>query len=102
MIYAVNVPVRVLCADVDQLRNQRLYAKRLVGDSVAESIAFGHGVQIKGAIPPYLISVHSGLEDHSLATDVEKKNQEPGMVLRNRDDDEDAADPADDAIRFSA
>ena len=54
-VYKITVPVFFLKPDKDQLRNQRLYAKRDVIDSLAESALYGHGFRIKGDIPPYMI-----------------------------------------------
>ena len=54
-VYAVTVFLRELRADKDQLRNQRLFAGREVGDTVVESLVFGHGARIKGSIPLYKI-----------------------------------------------
>lgn len=54
-LYQVEVPVYMLLPDKDQLANQRHYAERSVGNSLAESIIFGHGARVKGKIPPYFI-----------------------------------------------
>jgi hypothetical protein len=58
VVYEVIVPVYLLQADKDQLRNQRAYAGRTVGDSLAESALYGHGFRVKGDIPPYMIKVY--------------------------------------------
>lgn len=53
-IYAVDVPVSRLLPDADQLKNMRYWGeKKGLGNSLAESIAYGHGAQLKGKIPQY-------------------------------------------------
>ena len=54
-VYSVQLPVMLLVPDTDQLKNQRMWAGRDVGDSLAESLAYGHGAQVYGAIEPYRI-----------------------------------------------
>jgi len=54
-VYKVTVPVYFLKPDLDQLRNQRLFAGRNVNDTLGDSAIFGHGFRIKGDIPPYMI-----------------------------------------------
>lgn len=49
-IYGVDFRVGELVADRDQLRNQRVWAQREVKDTLAYSLAFGHGAQVKGAV----------------------------------------------------
>jgi hypothetical protein len=58
VVYEVVVPVYLLQADKDQLNNQRAYAGRNMGDSLAESALYGHGFRVKGDIPPYMIKVY--------------------------------------------
>lgn len=48
-VYAVRVLVRSLRPDLDQLRNQRSVGTE-VGNSLAESIIYGGGARVKGAI----------------------------------------------------
>jgi hypothetical protein len=55
VVYRVEVPVQLLQADKDQLCNQRQYACRDVGNSLAESLIYGHGARVKGSIPQYMI-----------------------------------------------
>ena len=51
-IYAVDVPVNRLIPDADQLRNKRMWGENKdIGRTLADSIAWGHGAQVKGAIP---------------------------------------------------
>jgi len=50
-VYAVNVTARRLLPDTDQLANQRSVGKE-VGNSLAESLAIGHGARVKGAVGP--------------------------------------------------
>lgn len=54
-VYTVEIPVYMLLPDKDQLSNKRQYADVITGDSLAESITHGHGVRVKGKIPPYFI-----------------------------------------------
>lgn len=49
-IYGVDLRVGELVADRDQLRNQRAWARRDVKDTLAHSLAFGHGAQVKGGV----------------------------------------------------
>jgi CMP-2-keto-3-deoxyoctulosonic acid synthetase len=49
-IYAVDVPVSLLKADTDQLNNKRYWGGYKIGNTLAESIAYGHGVRVKGKI----------------------------------------------------
>lgn len=51
-VYAVDVPVSSLSPDVDQLRNQRQWAGRDVKNTLVQSLAYGHGAQHRGSIPP--------------------------------------------------
>lgn len=50
VVYKVSLTIRRLKADTDQLRNQRQFAKRAVGKSLAESLAYGHGAKVNGKI----------------------------------------------------
>ena len=64
-VYAVDLPVRALLPDMDQLRNKRYYsgtegghnAMVHIGSTLADSIAWGHGARVRGAIPPSAISL---------------------------------------------
>ncbi len=48
--------VRNLLADRDQLNNQRSSGRfGIIGNSVGESIIYGGGVRVKGAIEPWAI-----------------------------------------------
>jgi N12 class adenine-specific DNA methylase len=51
-IYPVDVLVKNLVPDNDQLRNKRHFGGRTnLGDTLAESIAIGHGAKVRGAVP---------------------------------------------------
>jgi hypothetical protein len=51
-IYPVDVLVKNLIPDNDQLRNKRHFGGRTdLGDTLAESIAIGHGAKVRGAVP---------------------------------------------------
>lgn len=54
VVYEVLVQIRYLLADKDQLNNQRSVGK-LLGNSVGESIVYGGGVRVKGAIEPWAV-----------------------------------------------
>lgn len=59
-VYAVNVLVRKLRPDRDQLNNARSVGN-LVGNSLAESVLWGGGARVKGAIGPWgVCEVHQG------------------------------------------
>ncbi len=49
-VYGVDLRVRELMPDTDQLRNQRLWAERCVRPTLAHSLAYGHGAQVRGAV----------------------------------------------------
>jgi hypothetical protein len=57
-VYAVDIPIRLLKPDKDQLNNQRSWARRDIGNTLAESLVYGHGARVKGRIFPYMISTH--------------------------------------------
>jgi len=46
----VDLRVGELVPDLDQLRNQRAWAERCVKPTLAHSLAYGHGAQVKGAV----------------------------------------------------
>ena len=51
-VYPVDVLVKNLIPDTDQLRNKRHFGGRTdLGDTLAESIAIGHGAKVKGKVP---------------------------------------------------
>lgn len=49
-VYGVDFRVGELAPDCDQLRNQRLWAQRTVRDTLAHSLAYGHGAQVRGRV----------------------------------------------------
>ena len=49
-VYGVDLRVRELVPDADQLRNQRVWAERCVQPTLAHSLAYGHGAQVRGAV----------------------------------------------------
>jgi len=55
VVYKVEVPIQMLKADRDQLRNRRLYSAWETGDTLAESLVYGQGARVKGKVPPYMI-----------------------------------------------
>ena len=51
-VYPVDVLVKNLIPDTDQIRNKRHFGGRTdLGDTLAESIAIGHGAKVKGKVP---------------------------------------------------
>ena len=54
-VYAVIVKIKELKPDIDQLNNKRSYFDFEIGNSLAESLIFGHGARIKRSIKPYEI-----------------------------------------------
>ena len=57
-VYAVDVPIKELKADRDQLANKRYWAEQKLGNTLAESLVYGRGARIKGKIDPTWIQVH--------------------------------------------
>ncbi|MEJ8837644.1 GNAT family N-acetyltransferase [Ramlibacter sp. AN1133] len=53
-VYPVTVTLRRLCADLDQLRNRRMGGVDC-GNSLAESLIFGHGARMRGRVEPYAL-----------------------------------------------
>lgn len=51
-VYPVTRTVRALLADLDQLRNRRLFAGEAVGNSLAESLVHGRGARVRGRVDP--------------------------------------------------
>lgn len=58
-VYSVDIPITKLVPDIDQLKNKRLWGGGeydTLGNTLADSIAYGHGAQVKGSIPKYMIN----------------------------------------------
>ena len=49
-VYGVDLRVGERVPDLEQLRNQRAWAERCVKPTLAHSLAYGHGAQVKGAV----------------------------------------------------
>ena len=49
-VYGIDLRVRELVPDMDQLRNQRVWAGRCVRPTLAHSLAYGHGAQVRGTV----------------------------------------------------
>lgn len=73
-VYAVTLCIKSLVADKDQLANQRQYAERHVKDTLAHSLVFGHGAQVKGKIEPYYIQPMSILMKDEIFDAVSKSD----------------------------
>lgn len=50
IVYGIDLRVGELVPDRDQLRNQRQWAERAVRSTLAHSLAYGHGAQVKGMV----------------------------------------------------
>ncbi len=60
-LYRVTLPVRRAVPDTDQLKNMRMWGgDASIGRGLAESLAFGHGVQVRGDIPIYMLAPIDG------------------------------------------
>lgn len=58
-VYEVTLTVSRLVPDKDQLKNKRLYGGlEGIRDTLAHSLAYGHGAQVKGGIDRYALSVY--------------------------------------------
>ncbi|MDR2684864.1 MAG: hypothetical protein LBB53_05750, partial [Prevotellaceae bacterium] len=55
-VYAVDVKIKDLLPDTDQLRNRRMEGREDLGDTLAESLIFGNGARLKRDIKPYEVS----------------------------------------------
>ena len=56
VVYAVDVKIKELMPDKDQLRNKRLWGRdEHIGDTLADSLIIGHGARVKRDIRPYEI-----------------------------------------------
>lgn len=60
VIYAVEVPIRDLKPDGDQLRNKRMWSDghSAIGNSLADSFIYGGGARVRGTIWPYQVSLY--------------------------------------------
>lgn len=56
IVYRATICFRRLKADIDQLNNQRLHANRNCGNTLVESLVYGHGARIKGKIEPMYLT----------------------------------------------
>lgn len=54
-VYAVDIKIRELLADKDQLANKRMWAGVDCGDTLADSLIYGHGARVKRNINPWEI-----------------------------------------------
>jgi len=57
VIYECLIPVSKIKPDKDQLINCKIHNPD-VGNSIGDSIIYGHGVRVKGDIPPYMIKIY--------------------------------------------
>jgi hypothetical protein len=55
-VYECLIPICEIEPDLDQIRNKRLYSGMYeIGNTIGDSIIYGHGVRVRGDIPPYMI-----------------------------------------------
>lgn len=65
VVYAVDIPIRDLLPDLDQLRNKRYWGEKSsmeIRDTLADSLAIGSGARVKGRISPASIGFHRAPE----------------------------------------
>ena len=55
IVKCIIVKIKELKPDINQLNNKRRYFDFEIGNSLAESLIFGHGARIKRSIKPYEI-----------------------------------------------
>ena len=57
VVYEVNIPLRMMIPDKDQLNNKRLWGNdKNIGNDLASSLIHGSGCKVKGKIEPNLIT----------------------------------------------
>lgn len=88
LVYEVVVPIRSLQADKDQLSNQRSVG-HAIGDSLGESIVYGGGARVKGAIAPWAVRLFDFEKDlgptHLLAERAERERRHAALsTLKNK------------------
>lgn len=54
-VYTVDLPIRLLKPDKDQLANKKI-GNSNIGNTLADSIIYGRSVSVKDNIPPYMIN----------------------------------------------
>lgn len=82
-VHAVEIPISKLKADLDQLRNRRLFAEQEVGNTLAESLVYGHGAKVKGPVEPYQISEYIEPSRSPLEGEPRFKAQTPEEYARD-------------------
>ena len=63
-VYGVIVKIKELKPDLDQLRNKRMWGNIDCGDTLADSLVYGHGARIARNIMPYEIKRYDVDENH--------------------------------------
>lgn len=58
-VYGVIIKIKELKPDYDQLKNKRLYGDIDCGETLADSLVYGHGARVSRNIMPYEIRVLS-------------------------------------------
>lgn len=64
VVYAVDVAIRRLKPDKDQLRNKRYYTDLEVGTTLADSLIIGRTACVKGRIEPHQIHIYGRYDHH--------------------------------------
>jgi hypothetical protein len=61
VVYECLIPICEIEPDKDQLKFCHMYSSddEEIGDSIGDSIVYGHGIRVKGDIPPYMIKIHN-------------------------------------------
>lgn len=73
-VYEVVVLIRKLLPDKDQIINQRSVGKSL-GDTLGDSVIFGGGLRIKGALEPWQVRKFDTGDSSKPVKDAPKKNK---------------------------
>lgn len=54
-VYKITLPINDLKVDNDQLKNKRMWSDVEIGNTLGDSLIYGSGARVKGAIPNYYI-----------------------------------------------
>ena len=60
VVYEVTLPLYEIRPDDDQIRNVNHYKGTNLKSDLGTSILYGHGIRVKGDIPPYMIKKYEG------------------------------------------
>lgn len=70
IVYSVDIPIYKIKPDKDQLNNKRYWGEGLdnIGNTLGDSILYGHGVRVKEDIEPYRLTIYK--EEDKLCKEV--------------------------------